>query len=83
MSQVAPNPEELRRVAKVAVDEVVEDAIKLLELYHRLQQAEPDSEAFDELRVDLEAQITTLRVHAQSAEEIFEEMLDALPDDAE
>ena len=68
-----------RTTADVAVDEVIEDAIQLIRLHHQLQRAE--GEARDYLQIELETQITVLRVHAQSAEEVLDAETDKLPDD--
>lgn len=62
----------------VAVDEVIADAIRLIDLHHRLKSTLES--ARDDLQVELETQLTTLRIHAESAEALLDAETDALSD---
>ena len=72
---------ERRRVADLAINDVLADARTLLELSDKLQAADKESEAYEDLRIELEVQVSNIRVHAMSAEEAVEDYTDALPDD--
>ena len=69
-----------RRLADLAIRDVLEDARELLRLNEQLQTTS-ENETREDLQVELEVQVTAMRVHAQSAEEAIEAYADALPDD--
>ena len=69
-----------RHLADLAIQDVLEDARELLRLNEQLQST-PDGEARENLQIELEVQITAIRIHALSAEEAIEAYTDALPDE--
>lgn len=76
---MSENTTALKTTAEVAVDDVIEDAIRLLDLHHRLQRAEGNVR--EDLEVELETQITAIRIHALSAEEALNAVTNDMSDD--
>lgn len=84
MSRTVENPEKLRATLRVSLRELADDAHAYLRLLDKLSAAKPDTEdVYRDLELDVDLAVTTLFVHASSTKELFEKLLDSLPEDAD
>jgi uncharacterized protein YjgD (DUF1641 family) len=78
----ATNTESLRGTIQRALDELAEDASRYLELLEALRQADPSSEVYEDLEVEVEVQVGVMQAHTTSLTELIDELNDALAESA-
>lgn len=84
MSRTVENPEKLRGTLRVALRELADDARENLRLLDKLSAAKPDTkDVYRDLELNVDLAVTNLFVHASSTKELFEELLDSLPEEAD
>jgi hypothetical protein len=79
-TKTAINLDEVRSAISASYDELAEDASRYLELLEALRQADPSSEAYEDLEVEVEVQVGVMQAHTTSLTELIDKLNDALAD---